>query len=84
MKVWMIYITVKERTAGSPRTIARWLDSQWAAKESASGRVLELQSSMRNFECYRVPGTDTGASPEIIEGSVADAGLVIPDTPESK
>lgn len=85
MKVWMVYITVKERTAGSPRTIARWLDSQWAEEKSALDRKAEVESSMQHFDCYRSPGCDSGSSANIVIGSVVDAGLVNPaEAPHAK
>jgi hypothetical protein len=79
VKVWMIYITVTERTAGSPRTLARWLDSQWARESAATQRKQDVELSMRHFGCYRVPGTDVGACCEIIAGTVADAAIATPE-----
>jgi len=75
MKVFMVFIIIKERTAGAPRTLARWLDSQWANRTAAVDRIKEVEASMRHFECYRAPGTDTGAAAEIVEGSVVDVAI---------
>ncbi len=83
MKVWMVFITIKEPTAGAPRTTARttarWLDSQWARKQAAEDRVKDITASMRQFDCYRPAGSPTGASPDIVEGSVTDVCIVEPN-----